>query len=154
VAIGFLAAAAFAISLWAPWRGSNLGGAVQAASASTLESAAAPVAGRIALNVRALPQEARIVLDGAPLDGNPFAGILPADGKLHQLTIQAAGYITRTQTIKLDQDTILELSLVASEPVPEVAGAAVTAKKGALPSPVDPHAKARRSLDGKNPYER
>ena len=154
VAIGVLAAAAFAISLWAPWRGSNLVGAVQAASASPPESAAVPVAGRIALNVRALPQEARMLLDGLPLDGNPFAGILPADDKLHQLTIQAAGHITRTQTIKLDQDTILELSLVAGEPVPEVAGAAVPVKKGSSQSAGDSHGKARRSLDGKNPYER
>ena len=154
VAIGALAAAAFAISLWAPWRGASVAGAVQAASANTKESTAAPVASRIALNVRAIPQEALILLDGAPLDGNPFAGILPADGILHQLTIQAAGHVTRTQIIKLDQDTILELSLVPTEPVPELADAAVNAKKGPLPAPVNAHGKGRRSLDVKNPYER
>jgi serine/threonine-protein kinase len=154
VAIGLLAAAAFSVSLWAPWRTPALVGAIQAASVNTLQVAAAPVASRIALNVRAFPLEARILLDGAPLDSNPFAGVLPADGKAHELQIQAPGYVTRTQTIKLDQDTILELSLVAAEPVAEVAGAAVAAKKGPLPTSADPHGKNRRSLDVKNPYER
>lgn len=153
IAIGLLAAAAFAFSLWAPWRGPSLAGAVQAGSASPLESAAVPATGRIVLNVRALPQEARILLDGAPLDNNPFAGVLPADGKLHQLTIQAPGYVTRTQTIRLDQDTSLELSLVAAESSPEAAGG-VTTKKGQLPTVVDTRGKSRRSLDVKNPYVR
>ncbi|MEP7124446.1 MAG: serine/threonine-protein kinase [Byssovorax sp.] len=152
LAIGVLAAAAFALSLWAPWRAPSVGGAVQTASVAPVESVAVPpVASRIALNIRAFPQQARILLDGAPLESNPFAGVLPADGKLHELQIQAPGYVTRTQTIKLDEDMIIELSLVASEPVPEVGGAA---KRGPFPGPTDTRGKGHRSLDGKNPYER
>jgi eukaryotic-like serine/threonine-protein kinase len=154
VAIGLAAAAAFALSLWAPWRGPNVAGAVQASSVATHEAAVVvPVASRVALNVRVSPPEARIFLDGAPLDSNPFAGVFPADGALHQIKIQAPGYMTRNQTIKLDQDTILELSLVAAEPVTEVAGAA-PARKGQWPQTMGAPGKARRSLDVKNPYER
>ena len=152
MAIGMLAASAFALSLWAPWRGPSV--AVQAAGPAALESAAAPVAGRIALNLRAFPQEARIFLDGAPLDSNPFAGVRSADGGPHQLRIQAPGYVTRIQTIKLDQDTTLELSLLPAEPISEVAGSAVPGRKGQWPVTPGTPGKTHRSLDVKNPYER
>jgi hypothetical protein len=154
LAIGFLAAAAFALSLWAPWRGPAMGAPVQAASVSTLESASAPVASRVAMNVRAFPQDARIFLDGSPLDSNPFADVRPADGAAHELRVEAPGFITHKQTIKLDQDTVLEISLVAAPEAPAELNPAVPAHKGAWPAKVGTPAKGGRSLDARNPYER
>jgi eukaryotic-like serine/threonine-protein kinase len=153
VAIGLLAAAAFSVSLWAPWRRQSVAAAVQP-SAPTLESAAAPAPARVALNVHAFPQEARVFLDGTPLENNPFAGVFPADGALHQLRIEAPGFVTRNQTIKLDKDTILELSLVAdAEPLPQLTTVSAP-RKAAYPTKVEAPGKSRRSLDARNPYER
>jgi serine/threonine protein kinase len=121
VMIGILTAAAFSVALWAPWsRPSTAVAARPETSAVVLPAPAAP--SRIALNLRALPQDARIFLDGALLESNPFAGVFAADGEPHQIRIEAPGYVTRSQTIKFDQDSTLDLTLtprpvaVAAEP--------------------------------------
>ena len=152
LAIGFLASAAFTLSLWAPWRGPSVVGAVPAASVAPVESAAAVE--RVALTIHAFPPEARLFLDGAPLSNNPFASVLPADGTNHQVRIEAPGFVTRNQTIKLDQDALLEIALVpGSESIAEPGGAAPE-RKGPWPGKINGSGKAPRSLDVKNPYER
>ena len=153
LAIGLLAAAAFTVSLWAPWRGPSVAGAGPTAGAAPIESAAAPVAGRVALNVRVLPQEARIFLDGVALSNNPFASVLPADSAPHQLRIEAPGFVTRNQAIKLDKDVLLEFALAAdAEAAPEIGGA-TGARRGPQSGKIEASGKARRSLDVRNPYE-
>jgi serine/threonine-protein kinase len=152
LAIGLLAAAAFTVSLWAPWRATPVAVAVASAVAAPTDSAPAAV-DRVALNVRALPADTRIFLDGAPLANNPYAGVLAADGATHQLRIEAPGFITRTQAIKLDKDALLEFSLAAAEPSADLPGASPT-RKGPLPGGFEgTTGKGRRSLDVRNPYE-
>jgi len=118
---------------------------------------------RVALRVRASPPDARIFLDGSPLDGNPFAGVLPADAAAHELRIEAPHYLTRRQPISLEQDSTLEVALLADADA--AAGpAAPPAVRGPLGRPrpakdakeddkADKPEKGKRSLDGSNPYE-
>ena len=158
IMMGVLAAAAVAVSLWAPWRESSVANTVAPASAAMMvantESPAAPAPARIAVKIRAFPQEARIYLDGEQLDGNPYAGVFTADYALHHLRIEAPGFVSRNQTLKLEQDSTLELSLIAESPrtldAPTTPVAYKTAGKGRLEAP----AKGKRSLDTRNPYER
>jgi serine/threonine protein kinase len=115
---------------------------------------------RVALRVRALPPQARILLDGSPLDGNPFAGVLPADTASHELRIEALHHLTRRQTISLEQDSTLEVILVA-DPAAAPPRATPPVVKGPLGRPqsakeddkVDKSGKGKRSLDRANPYE-
>jgi serine/threonine-protein kinase len=115
---------------------------------------------RVAVRVRASPANARIFLDGAPLDGNPFAGVLPADAAAHELRIEAPRYVPRRQAISLDQDSTLEVALVA-EPEADAGHAAAPVWRGWVgrphPAKEDDKAekpeKGKRNLDGANPYE-
>jgi serine/threonine-protein kinase len=157
VMIGILTAAAFSVALWAPWRRPSLAVAARPASSAVAQMAPAALVApsRIALNLRALPRDARLYLDGELLESNPFAGVFPADSEPHQLRIEANGFVTRSQTIKLDQDSTLDLALT-----PVAAAVAVDAT-AALPTPrrvqssrIDASPRARRSLDTRNPYVR
>ena len=134
------------------------------APAVVLAPPALAVPKRVALRVRASPSQARIFLDGSPLDGNPFAGVLPADAAPHELRIEAPRHLARRQTISLEQDSTLEVTLVA-DPEAASARASAPAAKGppARPRPApeareddraDKSGKGKRSLDGSNPYER
>lgn len=157
VKIGSLVAVAvaFALSLWAPWRRSSTAETVTPATVAamaTTESPAAPA--RIAVKIRALPQESRIYLDGEPLDSNPYAGVFTADSALHHLRIEAPGFISRNQTIKLEQDSTLEMSLIAESPRATEALTAPVAYKPSGAGRLEMPAKGKRSLDSRNPYER
>ncbi len=157
VMIGILVAAAFALSLWAPWRGSSAADVVTPAAAvivASTESPAAPAPVRIAVKIRALPQESRIYLDGELLDGNPYAGVLTADNTLHHLRIEAPGFVSRNQTIKLEQDSTLEMSLIAESPKATEALTTPVAYKPSGAGRLETPAKGKRSLDSRNPYER
>jgi len=153
VMIGILAAAAFSVALWAPWR--RLSAAVAArpeTSAVMLPVLAAP--SRIALNLRAMPQNARIFLDGELLESNPFAGVFAADSEPHQIRIEAPGFITRSQTIKLDQDSTLDLALTPEPVALNTAPSVIAGRKLASPTRLDASGKSKRSLDSRNPYMR
>ena len=79
---------------------------------------------------------------------------LTADNTLHHLRIEAPGFISRNQTIKLEQDSTLELSLVAESPRALEALAAPLAYKPSGTGRLEVPAKGKRSLDSRNPYER
>lgn len=159
VVIGTLAAAAAALSFWAPWRGPSAAAAVapaamMAAAPAESPAAPAPAPARIALKIRAFPQDARIYLDGELLDGNPFAGFFTADYALHHLRIEAPDFVSRNQTLKLEQDSTLELALIAESPRALEALATPVAYKASEKGRVEVPAKGKRSLDTRNPYER
>ncbi|MEO5731568.1 MAG: PEGA domain-containing protein, partial [Byssovorax sp.] len=107
-----------------------------------------------AVRIRALPQESRIYLDGELLDGNPYAGVLTADNALHHLRIEAPGFISRNQTIKLEQDSTLEMSLIAESPRAAEALTAPVAYKPSGTGRLETPTKGKRSLDSRNPYAR
>ncbi|MFS8068903.1 MAG: protein kinase, partial [Byssovorax sp.] len=157
VLIGTLVAAAFALSLWAPWRGpsaADVAAPVAAVAAATTEPPAAPAPARIAVKIRAFPQESRIYLDGELLDSNPYAGVFNADNALHYLRIEAPGFISRNQTIKLEQDSTLEMSLIAESPKATEALTTPVAYKPSGTGRLEMPAKGKRSLDSRNPYAR
>ena len=160
VAALFVAATlAASAALWGPWK------ARPAAPPSLPIVAFATIAAppppppaprRVVLRVRASPPEARLLLDGAALDGNPFAGVLPADGAAHELLIEAPGHVARRQPLSLDQDSTLEIVLAAELDAAPPHGAPPMVR-GSSPLPRAPAAakgeRGKRSLDGANPYE-
>ncbi len=162
-AVFVAAVLAVSAAVWAPWGPRGAPRPESIVATATIPPAPAPAAAaaprRVVLRVRAVPAEARISLDGAALDGNPFAGVLPADGEPHELRIEAPGHVARVAPLSLDQDSTLEIVL-AAEPsatsplvtAPRVAApAAKTTPRSVAPSKSE-HGK--RSLDGANPYER
>jgi hypothetical protein len=106
------------------------------------------------VKIRAFPQESRIYLDGELLDSNPFAGVFTADNELHRLRIEAPGFVSSNQTIKLEQDSTLELALVAESTRALDAPTAPVAYKPSGTGRLEVPAKGKRSLDSRNPYER
>jgi len=61
------------------------------------------------LVVRATPETAQIMIDGALVAGNPFRGRFP--GGVHHIQAFAAGYEPRVQQVSLATDVVVELSL-------------------------------------------
>jgi serine/threonine-protein kinase len=157
VAAIFVAAVlAASAALWVPWRAPAPAPAAPPPAIVAIATIAPPAPAppeprRIALRVRAQPLDARILLDGAVLDGNPFAGVFPADAAPHELRIEAPHHVTRRQVLALDQDSTLEIVLSAEPEAPPPRAAPPTARppRGAPPAKGE-HGK--RSLDGANPY--
>ena len=95
------------------------------ASAPELLNPAAPKL--VTLKIAASPPESEILLDGAKLDANPFAGQFPKDAALRRLEVRCFGRVSEARMIRLDQD----LDLLIALPVDR----AVAAKKGAPAAP-------------------
>ena len=76
-----------------------------------------PAATTASVELRALPAEAKLFLDGQALPSNPTSRILDIDGKIHRLRAEADGYATATAEFKATRDTVLELSLNQVTPV-------------------------------------
>lgn len=79
-------------------------------------SAAAQAAELVKLRVTVNPSDAEILLDGAKLDGNPFAGQFSKDQSSHRLEARADGRISEARIIKLDQDLDLLIALLPAAP--------------------------------------
>jgi len=82
------------------------------ASRPGTEQAAALVRLRVTVN----PSDAEILLDGAKLDGNPFAGQFPKDQSSHRLEARADGRVPEARIVKLDQDLDLLIALTPASP--------------------------------------
>jgi eukaryotic-like serine/threonine-protein kinase len=81
------------------------------------------------LTARAMPTEARLFLDDAPLPGNPSTLKLPRDGASHKLRAEAPGYVAKTELITMSGDVSAQLQLdQAAEPDTK----ATTAVRGPL----------------------
>jgi serine/threonine-protein kinase len=128
------------------------------------------------LKVTARPADARLFLDGAPLDGNPASRRVPRDGSEHTLRAEAPGHLPATRTITFDKDFHIELALEMDPGEAQTAGgqagrnAALTAPAAPRPAealprtapaqepaPEDvsmkrPAPKAARPLDTSNPF--
>lgn len=66
---------------------------------------------KITLQINAKPSEAKIFLDGTPLDTNPFSGEFPIDGIGHRLRVEAPGHHSAAQIVMFDKDNTIELTL-------------------------------------------
>ena len=97
-----------------------------AASAPQAPPTLAPVAveqpraldATITFNVKATPQEARVMLDGAPVPV-PFSGEFRKSSALHHVEATAEGYRPFKRLVAFDQDVTLEIALerTPSQPV-------------------------------------
>jgi hypothetical protein len=86
---------------------------------------AAPTA--VTFSFTLTPPDASITIDGTPIVLANGATQVPRDGKDHALVLSAAGYVTRTLTVKADHDRDLTLDLApAPTPTPTPPTAAVT----------------------------
>jgi serine/threonine-protein kinase len=88
--------------------------------------AAAPIPD-VSLRVSAHPPNARLLLDGAPLPGNPHVGARPPDRLQHVLRAEAPGHEPEERTLLLDRSVQLDLVL---KPLP-----AAAPEKPAAPTP-------------------
>lgn len=65
----------------------------------------------IRMRVNAVPRDATLTLDGAPLRGNPFDAAQPRDGSVHQLLVSAPGHDRRSLELRFDHDIDVEVRL-------------------------------------------
>lgn len=65
----------------------------------------------ITINIKAFPQDAEIILDGKPLEGNPFELNTAASQKIASLEVRAPGYKTYFEKVKLDKNQSLTIVL-------------------------------------------
>lgn len=72
---------------------------------------APPAAETIDLHISAEPAGARLFLDGARLNANPFQAGVEASGEMHRLRVTAEGYVDHEQVLVFDQDRRLDIVL-------------------------------------------
>lgn len=89
--------------------------AVAAATTATPAVAPAesskPAADVIKVTIHAAPDEAKIFIDGAPVEGNPYTGTFPRDGASHNVRIEADGYEPKKVLVSFDKDRLEEFAL-------------------------------------------
>lgn len=122
-----LAAAALAGGLVA-WLVARPTPVVAAAPAATAPIAAAPVVtaapappppavatppspATVALGITVSPAHARIFLDDEKVPGNPYETRLPADTKKHSLRATAEGFLDAEETLSLERDARIQITL-------------------------------------------
>jgi len=66
---------------------------------------------KVNLQLRAVPSDARLFLDGEALMGNPSFQMLPVDGKRHLLRAESEGFDTATAEFAATRDDVVELRL-------------------------------------------
>jgi serine/threonine-protein kinase len=84
------------------------------AAAPTPTPQAPPPPARVRLEVRAIPAEAHLLIDGQPHD-NFYAEDLPRDEGRHQIEISAPGYVTYREEVVLDQPRKVVATLLADK---------------------------------------
>ena len=84
----------------------------QATPPPPMTPAAPPPSTTVRLEIVASPANAVLTLDGRPLGENPYVGAVARDGKVHELSVSAAGFSPLTQQVAADRDLNLRLNLV------------------------------------------
>jgi hypothetical protein len=70
-----------------------------------------PASDRIVLSLNAEPATVKFIVDGTPVDGNPYSGPYKRDGLTHQVRAEAAGYDTERFSVVFDGDVQKHVSL-------------------------------------------
>jgi eukaryotic-like serine/threonine-protein kinase len=122
----------------------------------------------VVVSIKASPPTSKITIDGKDIGTNNFYAETPKDDKVHKVIIVADGYETRTENIKFDKDTRVELALrkietsdsddKKSKSHPTAIIINRTAPKtndGNEPGSrkIPPKVGPKQTLDGNNPYE-
>jgi hypothetical protein len=109
---------------WA-WGGASLVASAVAAAAiyiplnrpttapSTTTTSAVPPSARdeIIVTVRAQPVPATIAIDDESPQENPFSQRRRADHATHRVTVRAPGFVTKTQSVRFDDDLSIRIAL-------------------------------------------
>jgi serine/threonine-protein kinase len=111
-------AAAVVLSFWV-WRASAPADA-PAASAPPASAPPPPKIENATVQLRSLPGDARLYLDGERLAGNPSTRVLPKDGKIHVLRAESDGYQNATAEFTVGKDDAVELRLEKLQSRPTV----------------------------------
>jgi serine/threonine-protein kinase len=111
-------AAAVVLSFWV-WRASAPADA-PAASAPPASALPPPKIENATVQLRSLPGDARLYLDGERLAGNPSTRVLPKDGKIHVLRAESDGYQNATAEFTVGKDDAVELRLEKLQSRPTV----------------------------------
>jgi eukaryotic-like serine/threonine-protein kinase len=138
-------------------------GAVAAGSRGSAPAASAPSPTLVRLRLSATPANAELVLDGAKLSGNPFAGQIAKDQALHRLEVSAPGRRSDVRMIPFDEDLELRVELApapsaAPVVVPNAGKAASRKSEPSADSQASdfvhksPSSKPARPIDNADPY--
>ncbi len=112
------------------------------------------------------PADAKLTLDDAPLEGNPFTGAFPRDGLAHRVRAEAKGYLPRTEIVVFDKDAAsvsltLPKATVIGGPIPGWKGPhhgalartpATSTKPAASVDPLDANKKPPKRQIDTNPF--
>lgn len=117
----------------------------------------APLVG--SLTIQAFPSDAKLFLDGEPLDSNPHTRALALDGSTHSLRAEAPGHVSASRSFAMHQSADFSITL-EPEPRPEPApGApkrrAAALNTGATPAPTptpDRPATVNKDANCRNPF--
>jgi hypothetical protein len=75
----------------------------------------------VTVQISVTPAAAKATLDGTALASNPFAAKFKKDGLAHRLTVQAPGYVRKSELVVFDRDVDLSITLDALGARPGVA---------------------------------
>ena len=81
-----------------------------------------PTGAYIHVHLQANPDQARILVDGAPLPTNPFDGKFVKDGAVHRVQFEAGGFHSQSQVVIFDKDVSIDVPLQPRAKVVEPAG--------------------------------
>jgi serine/threonine-protein kinase len=88
------------------------------------------------LTVRAKPSEAKLLLDGAEISGNPAELRLLADGREHVVSASLEGYVSESKRVTLVRDHSVEFALErAAKPAAQPSASAKPADDAQPPAP-------------------
>jgi eukaryotic-like serine/threonine-protein kinase len=90
------------------WR---MGSVKQASALDTPKVVSATKTENATVELRSLPSNAALFLDGEALVGNPSSRVLARDGKIHVLRAESGGYQTATAEFTVTKDDAVELHL-------------------------------------------
>jgi len=117
---GYAAVAVVLVLLAFVWRGRPSTASVAPVGPSATPPARVPTA---TIELRALPSDARLSLDGTWLPGNPSSLLLPKDDKIHVLRAELTGYQNASAEFAVTTDNTVELHLDKLQPAAPVASA-------------------------------
>lgn len=111
-AVALIAAAAIGAGIWFATRPSTQG------AVGTNPPVAPLPTGQIEISIHVIPANAKLTIDGKPLEKNPFVGKFDRDGASHMLQAEAPGYATRSRDITFDKDRNIEFALAPQAAAP------------------------------------
>jgi serine/threonine-protein kinase len=151
IALGAVVVAATSVAFASK---SSRPGPVAAVGPGVVVTPAAPVSSsstaqleRITVRFMAFPLEAQLLLDGKPIEGNPYTTVIPADRTLHRVEAEAPGYVKHSAVAIYDRDVDVVLNLVPAAPTRQTGRrtSAARPRPGASATPTSTPAEQPRS---------